>query len=96
MLKHHIGYWDNEKTIKKYEHWTLNNKFHKQDSPAFIEYYSDGSVRYKEYWLYGELHNLNGPAYTFYNKNGTIFQEYYYINNAQYSKTKWRKARKEL
>lgn len=96
MLEHRIEYWDEDRTIKYYEHWKLDGKYHRDNSPAYIRYYKTGDIRYKEYYQNGEYHNLKGPAAIFYSRDGNICAEYYYIEGVEYSKTKWRKARKQI
>lgn len=96
MLEHHIEYYDEQKTKKHYEYWRLDDKLHRENGPAYIHYYKNGNIHYQQYCLNGQLHNLKGPAFVFYNKDGTVSDKHYYINNIPWSKTKWRKLRKEM
>ena len=55
--KLYIKYYDKEETKKQYEEWMLNDKIHREDGPAFIAYYKDGSIYFKEYYLSEEFYN---------------------------------------
>jgi antitoxin component YwqK of YwqJK toxin-antitoxin module len=56
-----------------------NEKLHRLDGPAFIEYYESGKVRQKEYLVENEYHRLDGPAYVEYYESGEISEKQYYI-----------------
>jgi hypothetical protein len=63
------------------ERWLdKDNKFHKNNGPADIEYYENGNIKYLYYYLNGKLHNKDGPADIEYYKKGNIEREYYYLN----------------
>jgi hypothetical protein len=63
-----------------YEEYKLNNKYHRIDGPAFIEYSTDSKIWYLSYWVNGQLHRLDGPAEISYHDNcETITYKSYYI-----------------
>ena len=69
---------------------------HREDGPAVISYYVNGSIEYEEYWYNNKKHRLNGPADIVYDKNGDIQNEWYYINNIQYTEEEYVKELLQL
>ncbi|MHA2101642.1 MAG: hypothetical protein ACW99A_23560 [Candidatus Kariarchaeaceae archaeon] len=62
---------------------TWRNKYgelHNPNGPAYIYYYKNGKIYYKQYFINGEYHREDGPAYICYHKNGQIGLELYYLN----------------
>jgi len=57
-----------------------NLTWHREDGPAYIMYYDNGNIKYKEYWFNNILHRLDGPAIIAYDSiiNGDILEETYY------------------
>ena len=60
-------YWDNDKYV-----------LHREDGPAFIEYYYSGSIFWEEWYINGVKHREDGPAFIEYNNDGSIFCEIWY------------------
>ena len=59
----------------------INGEWHREDGPAAIGYYEDGSsILYEQYCLHDKLHRNDGPAYITYYENGNIKYQEYYIN----------------
>ena len=45
-------YYDKKKTIISYEIWILDGKImHREDGPAFVQYYQNGSIKFQRYYL---------------------------------------------
>ena len=61
------------------EKWLLNDKLHREDGPAWIEYDKNGKVVEERWYLNGIRHRENGPAYIKY-KGGAVLQEQWVIN----------------
>ncbi len=57
---------------------------HREDGPAFISTYKDGTIRREEFWRRGERYNITGPAIIGYNNDGSIFVEHYYLSVSRY------------
>ena len=57
-----------------------NDKNHNDNGPAFIQYYSNGNIQYKEWCINNERHNENGPAFIAYYENGNIQYKEWCIN----------------
>ena len=65
--------------IKK-ECWYKNDKLHKDNELAIIEYDENGNIE-SEYWYKNnEWHRDNGPAIIYHYENGNIKSEYWYKN----------------
>ena len=93
---HFVGYFDQKRTQKKYEFWAINDiyhiindKYHREDGPAYISYYINGNVRQKIYYINGKRHREDGPAYIYYYKNVNICREEYWLNGESYSKEEY-------
>ena len=69
----------------------INGKYHREDGPACICYYKDGSIQFKEYWINGKRHREDGPAYIGYHPNGNIEYKYYYIYGTHLNENEWYK-----
>lgn len=59
-----------------------SNKVHREDGPATVEYYVDGSICTETYNQDDRLHRLDGPAWISYSETGKIYYKYYYFNGA--------------
>lgn len=77
-MKPDIVYFSNGN--KGSESFSVNNKYHNPNGPAYIGYYSNGNKSYEAYWLNGERHNTNGPAVVKYYENGNKWYEQYWVN----------------
>ena len=63
-----------------FEKWVnANGKYHREDGPAYISHYPDGSIRYEEFYIDGESHRKTGPACIQYNPKGLIKSEDFWI-----------------
>lgn len=60
----------------------MNNcdEFHKENSPAIIEYWPNGNIKNKKYHINGVKHRENGPAEISYFENAIVDSERYCIN----------------
>lgn len=57
-----------------------SEKLHREDGPAYVENYHNGSVKYQAYYRYNIKHREDGPASIYYHDNGNISSCYYYKN----------------
>ena len=64
----------------------VSGEYHREDGPAYIRYYEDGSVSIETYWLNDTYHRANGPAYISYYEDGSIDYEAYFINGKRATK----------
>lgn len=71
---HHVEYRADGVTVWC-EEWCLNGLLHREDGPAYLRYWGNGSVRYEMWYLDGRVHRRNGPARTDYRKNGMVKSE---------------------
>jgi hypothetical protein len=84
--KHYILENGGKKIISplKEEWFNKDNKLHREDGPAYIEYYENenGNIWREVYYINGNIHREDGPACIYYyeNENGNIWREVYYIN----------------
>jgi hypothetical protein len=56
------------------------NEPHREDGPAIICYYPDGSIEEECFYINDKCHRESGPAYISYNYDGSIESEYFYFN----------------
>lgn len=59
-----------QKEIRRY--WKKGRKFHREDGPAYIQYYTTGTKRREDWLVNGKWHRLDGPCQTRYSKDGSI------------------------
>ena len=57
-----------------------NNKIHRDDGPAVIEYYDNGNKRSECYYKDGKKHNDKGPGFISYHEDGRIKNKTYWLN----------------
>ena len=61
-----------------------SNKLHREDGPAVIGYYKNGTVE-KEYWFRDDKrHREDGPAEISYREDGTICHKSWYKEGKPY------------
>lgn len=96
MLEHYVGYYDEEKIRIKCEYWKLNNEYHREDGPARIFYYKDGSICSKSYYTNGKYHREDGPAVIQYYPVGSVACEEYFINGEKYTEEEWETLVKKM
>lgn len=79
-----------KKITKKYKYSLLvfserytyiDKKMHKEDGPAYIEYYRNKRIKKEIYYKNNRIHRENGPAVIHYYKNGNIKSYVYYLDN---------------
>jgi hypothetical protein len=65
-----------------YKEYFLNDKYHRTDGPAYIEYFHSGNISLEIYYVYGVIHREIGPAYNSYYERyaGSNFVKQYLIN----------------
>jgi len=73
-------YWPNGQ-VKSILYYNKNNQLHREDGPAEIRYWKDGSTKGERYYIKGRLHREKGPAAIWYREDGSIEKKCYYINN---------------
>jgi hypothetical protein len=59
---------------------------HREDGPAYIQYFQDGNIDYLSYEKNGKRHRLDGPAEVLNDRNGNTHEERYYIHGKSYTK----------
>jgi len=64
--------------------WTIdingNELLHREDGPATIWVFPDGTIRHEGYYLFGKPHKEDGPANLWYNSEGKLIDEEYCLN----------------
>jgi len=99
-MKHIKGYrvFETEEPIIQTKHykdgsfakqWFLNGKMHREDGPAEIGYYPDGSVSYTSWYIDDEAHREEGPAWIEYNKDGSVRYEMWSLGGNSVTKETW-------
>lgn len=61
------------------EEYIVDNKYHREDGPAKIQYDIDGSIISEEYLVNDKYHREDGPAMLYYSGAGKF--ELYFIND---------------
>ena len=84
-------YWDGKNWLKiKKDNYLiiyyLNDKLHRENKPAVISCYNDGSIERKVFWWNDQLHREDGPAMILYNDENNIKSEKYYHNGKLHRK----------
>lgn len=82
------------KGVIKHKIWLKGQEIHKENGPAFTEYYSTGAVKAKMYFLNGMLHREDGPTVEKYTPDGKIINQEYYLNGERVSKEAVKKTSK--
>ena len=61
---------------------TVNGEelLHREDGPAYIMYYEDGTKGREQYFVYGDFHREDGPAATIWFEDGKLSAEKYFVN----------------
>lgn len=72
--------------IIRHKIWSEENKIHRENGPAWIEYYVTGNVKTKAYFFNGVLHREDGPAVKKYTPDGKMYSPEYYLNGERVSK----------
>jgi len=75
-------FYHNNDYIEK-ESYYLNDKLHRKDGPATIEYWENGNIEREYYRLNNKCHREDGPAIIYYDNNGNIEEEFFYKNNKE-------------
>lgn len=70
----------NNNTINIISYYNDKGIIHREDKPAMIKYYKDGTLEMVAYFENGMHHRLNKPAQAYYFKNGQIKEINYYVN----------------
>ena len=78
-------YYSND-GIRQHESYYLKGKLHREDGPAFVAYYKNGTIGMESYCLNNQMHRENGPAQIFYKQDKHINQVHYYLNGKGYTK----------
>ena len=63
-----------------------NGELHREDGPAFIQYYTFGPVETEQFFRFDEPHRISGPALIEYYPDGSIEYEAFYLNG-EYHRT---------
>lgn len=82
MISIEREYYGNGHISKEY-FWDSINRRHREDGPAYTEYYPNGNKEYEAYYQNDLLHREDGPAQICYKYNGKIEKEYYWIKGTK-------------
>ena len=88
-----IGYYSNG---LRYEKWELNDKLHREDEPAYQDWYENGQKSSERWYLNDKLHREDGPAFISWSINGQKRNEWWILNDKHYSKEEWVNKLKEI
>jgi len=72
------------------EYYNQQDQRHREDGPAVIWYYKDGSIDCEDYFINDQYHREDGPEYIRYKKDGSIRWEVHalygmYITNEHFN-----------
>jgi|15BtaG_2_1085339.scaffolds.fasta_scaffold11627_4 hypothetical protein len=81
--------WENLK-FNKFRTGNAQGMLHKEDGPAYIEFFADGSIRIESWYEEGHRHNITGPASMYYNCKGEVYSRIYALNGTILSKGEYR------
>ena len=76
----------------KWQSWSLNDEYNREDGPAIIQYYESGAIERQQWWLNGKLHREDGPARIDYDDSGAIVSQQYWWEGIRYPHTKTAKG----
>ncbi len=71
----------------------ISHQCHREDGPAYIHYYPNGSIQLEYFCFNGIFHREDGPAKISYYADGSIEWEIFYLNGKLLSENKggfWR------
>lgn len=91
MSNPHRTYYDNGQIER--EEYRVSAKhsirwktdFHREDAPAYIEWYENGQKEYEAYLAHGKWHRADGPARTWWNEDGTIIAQEFWLDDDEVS-----------
>jgi hypothetical protein len=61
---------------------------HREDGPAQINYYRDGSIEWEEFHIAGKIHRKSGPAQICYHPDGSIDWVFFYVSGEYLGRNK--------
>mgnify|MGYP002507824257 CR=1 FL=1 len=73
-------YYNNGK-IRRKLYRNINDELHRENEPAWIEYYKNGNIKSIDYYINGVSHREDGPAIIGYYENGEVRFKTYFIND---------------
>lgn len=69
------------------DEYYVGGKLHRENGPAFVEYYNNGSIKSQSYYIKGKLNRKdNGQTIIDYHINGNKRRECYCLNSIIYRK----------
>lgn len=75
-------YYHHSDEIYSINYRTYYNKLHRENGPAIIYYYKDGSIKEEQYFLDNKLHRIDGPAIKKYHfKNKSYLYQFWYFGS---------------
>ena len=81
-LKIEKEFYDSGKVFS--ERYSLNDKWHREDGPAYIWYNESGKISSEWYYLNDKCHHReNGPAVIWYYESGEIEKKEYFLNGIE-------------
>ena len=73
-------YYNNGK-IRRERYYNTNNELHRENEPAWIDYFENGNIKSMDYYINGDTHREDGPAVIGYYENGNIRFKSYFVND---------------
>lgn len=83
---------------RKIEEWRKDGYLHREDGPAYIQYYSSNKKRfeYKFWYINGKVHREDGPACILYDRRGNEISSVWFINDIQLNDIEIEKIKQKL
>lgn len=89
-----IYHYDNGQKEHEY-HLLKNGNLHREDGPAYRGWNYNGQIWVEQYFINGKFHREDGPAIQKWD-NGQLEEEYYYLNNKEYTREEWLEQLKKI
>ena len=87
QVREHVKYSRKGNIIERY--YTLNNKYHRENGPAIIDYYDNGQVVLERYYVNDKCHREDGPAIIRYDMMGNVSSIDYFLNGTSVNVRKY-------
>lgn len=78
-------YYDPDNKIVLRKKYYLGLYLHREDGPAVIHYYDNGSVKWIEYYYYNSPHRVYGPSDIYYDRNGKVEDTIWWYEDNEYT-----------
>ena len=87
QVREYVKYSRKGNIIERY--YMLNNKYHREDGPAIIDYYDNGQVVLERYYVNDKCHREDGPAIIRYDMMGNVSSIDYFLNGTSVNVRKY-------